>query len=304
MGVVERGGRASSPSYMKVGSMNAVEVSGLRKSYGKIQALQGVDLHVPAGAIYGLVGPNGAGKTTLIKALVGALRPDAGEVRVLGLDPLKQKWALRRQIGYMPQAYALYEDLSARDHVTFYGQGQNTPDLARKVDEILAFTELSERADDPVRTFSGGMKKRVSLACALIHDPAILFLDEPTAAVDPHLRQRSWQLFRALAGRGVTLLISTHLMEEALLCDQVTIVRQGQIVAMDTPERLLERGQSRLWLQQNGAVQQQWIPSTPAALAAALHAYGLAPEVDAVSVRPESLEEIVLDIIQQQEAQP
>ncbi len=283
--------------------MNAVEVSGLRKSYGKIQALQGVDLRVPAGAIYGLVGPNGAGKTTLIKALVGALRPDAGEVRVLGLDPLKEKWALRRQIGYMPQSYALYEDLSARDHLTFYGQGQNVADLPRKVGEILAFTELSERADDPVRTFSGGMKKRVSLACALIHDPRILFLDEPTAAVDPHLRRRSWQLFRTLAGRGITLLISTHLMEEALLCDQVTIMRQGQIVAMDTPERLMERGRSQLWVHQNGAAQQQVIPSTPAALATALHAYGLAAGIDAVHVRAESLEEIVLGIIQEQEAQ-
>jgi ABC-2 type transport system ATP-binding protein len=147
----------------------AVEVKDLEKSYGKVEALKGVDLLVQRGTIFGLVGPNGAGKTTLIKALVGALKPTGGTIRVLGLDPLDERWALRRQIGYMPQSTALYEDLSSRANILFFNQAQPIKDLAVKVDEILIFTELSDRADDHITTFSGGMKKRVSLACALVH---------------------------------------------------------------------------------------------------------------------------------------
>ena len=171
--------------------MNAVEIKNLFKSYGKLRALTNVTLDVPEGKIYGLVGPNGAGKTTLIKALVGALKPTDGSAKVLGLDPLKDKWKLRRQIGYMPQSPALYDDLSAKNNILFFGKAQNIPDLKKKTDEILSFAELTSRANDKVGTFSGGMKKRVSLCCALVHNPKILFLDEPTAAVDPHLKMQS-----------------------------------------------------------------------------------------------------------------
>jgi ABC-2 type transport system ATP-binding protein len=186
----------------------AVEVIDLKKVYGKVKALKGVDLRVQKGTIFGLVGPNGAGKTTLIKALVGALRPSAGTIRVLGLDPLEERWALRRQIGYMPQSTALYDDLSARANILFFNRDQPLDDLPAKVDEILDFTELKDQADDPINTYSGGMKKRVSLACALVHQPRIIFLDEPTSAVDPHLRFRMWGLFRDLADQGATLFIS------------------------------------------------------------------------------------------------
>ncbi|HEX7583979.1 MAG TPA: ABC transporter ATP-binding protein, partial [Prolixibacteraceae bacterium] len=184
--------------------MNAIEIVNLSKYYGKICALNNMSLDVPEGTIYGLVGPNGSGKTTLIKALVGSLRPNSGYTKVLGLDPLKDKWELRKQIGYMPQSPALYDDLSARDNILFFGKAQDVPDLQRKVDEILSFAELTNRANDAVRTFSGGMKKRVSLCCALIHNPRIIFLNEPTAAVDPHLKMQSWILFRKLAQSGVT----------------------------------------------------------------------------------------------------
>ena len=157
--------------------MNAISITGLVKSYGKVTALQGIDLAVPQGMIYGVVGPNGAGKTTLIKTLVGVARPTSGTARVLELDPLNDKWALRKQIGYMPQDAALYETLSARDNITFLGKAQSVKNLEQKVDEVIAFTELASRARDPIHTFSGGMKKRVSLACALIHQPKVLFLD-------------------------------------------------------------------------------------------------------------------------------
>src|SRR5687767_14587625 len=146
---------------------NAVEIENLTKSYGKLRALHDINLNVPGGAIYGLVGPNGAGKTTLIKTLVGALRPTTGRVKVWGLDPFRDKWELRRQIEYMPQVPALYDDLSAKDNIHFFGAAHKVPDLAKRTGEVLAFAELSNRANDRVRTFSGGMKKRVSLCCAL-----------------------------------------------------------------------------------------------------------------------------------------
>jgi ABC-2 type transport system ATP-binding protein len=180
--------------------MDAIEVVGLSKRYGRTEALRGVDFRVSGGAVFGLVGPNGAGKTTLIKALVGALRPSEGEVRVLGLDPLGERAELRRRIGYMPQSPALYEDLPARDNIEFFGAAHRVPGLEKKVEEVLELADLTARADDAVHKLSGGMKRRVSLACALVHRPRVLFLDEPTAAVDPLLRHRLWNTFRGLAG--------------------------------------------------------------------------------------------------------
>ena len=276
----------------------AVEVSGLRKVYGKVVALDGVDLVVKAGTIFGLVGPNGAGKTTLIKALVGALRPTGGSTRVLGLDPLRDKWDLRRQIGYMPQSTALYDDLSARANILFFSGAHPVDDLPAKAERILSFTELEDRADDRVGTFSSGMKKRISLACALVHEPRIIFLDEPTAAIDPHLRFKMWQLFRRLAGQGATLVISTHQMDEALLCDRVAVLRRGSIIADDSPAHILEAGRARLAVHFSDRTEQQSIAATPAALAISLRPYGLSPEIGALALDSDSLEDVILDIIQ------
>jgi ABC-2 type transport system ATP-binding protein len=278
--------------------MNAVEVSALTKTYGRFEALRGVDLAVPTGTVFGLVGPNGAGKSTLIKALVGALRPSGGRVRVLDLDPLANPVALRRQLGYMPQAPALYDDLSARDNIAFFGRAHGMDDPRRRVDAVLELTELAARAGDRIHTFSGGMQRRVSLACALVHDPRILFLDEPTAAVDPALRARFWRTFRELAARGVTLFISTHLMDEALLCDRVAILRRGRVVACDTPQAILARGHTRLRVWRDGTSTETTIGSRPADLASALHCYGLAPDVSAVELARDSLDEVVLSLIQ------
>lgn len=281
--------------------MDAIEAAGLTKQYAKIEALRGVDLTVPEGMVFGLVGPNGAGKTTLIKALVGALRPSGGEVRVLGLDPLEDRTDLRRRIGYMPQSPALYEDLSARDNVEFFGAAHHTPELRKKVAEVLRFTDLTERATDPVHTLSGGMKRRVSLACALIHQPRILFLDEPTAAVDPYLRSRFWKTFRELAASGVTLFISTHLMDEAILCDRIAILRKGRVIASDTPREILEEGETRLMVRRGAEEEERKIGGHPEDLAAALHPYGLEAEISAVEVRADSLESVVLSLIEKEE---
>jgi ABC-2 type transport system ATP-binding protein len=282
--------------------MDAVRVSRLTKRYGKIEALRGVDLSVPEGAVFGLVGPNGAGKTTLIKALVGALRPSEGEVRVLGLTPLKERVELRRRIGYMPQSPALYEDLPARDNVEFFGAAHRVPDLKKKVEEVLELTDLTARADDAVYKLSGGMKRRVSLACALVHWPRVLFLDEPTAAVDPQLRHRLWNTFRELAAGGTTLFISTHLMDEAMLCDRVAILREGQIVVSDAPRRILEEGKTSLVLERDGKEEVRVIGGHPENLAAALREYGLAQDVVAVDIREDSLETVVLSLIEKEDA--
>jgi ABC-2 type transport system ATP-binding protein len=278
---------------------NAVEIKSLFKDYGKLRALNNIMLNVPEGAIYGLVGPNGAGKTTLIKTLVGTLKPTNGNVKVLGLDPLQDKWKLRKQIGYMPQTPALYDDLSAKRNILFFGAAQNVPDLEKKTDDILAFAELTNRANDLVRTFSGGMKKRVSLCCALIHQPKIVFLDEPTAAIDPHLKIQSWNLFRQLAKTGITLFISTHLMDEALLCDKVTILGNGEIIAIDTPQKILERGKTILKFSENGEIKESIIDSTPESLAKELQKFGLKQSITSMSLHSDNIENIVLDIIKE-----
>jgi ABC-2 type transport system ATP-binding protein len=282
--------------------MDAVEVSRLTKRYGRLEALGGVDLRVSEGAVFGLVGPNGAGKTTLIKALVGALRPSAGEVRVLGLNPLKQRADLRRRVGYMPQSPALYEDLPARANVEFFGAAHRVVDLKKKTEEVLELADLTARADDPVYKLSGGMKRRVSLACALVHRPRVLLLDEPTAAVDPQLRHRLWNTFRELAGGGTTLFISTHLMDEAMLCDRVAILRNGRVVISDAPRRILEEGKTRLVLERDGKEEERVIGGHPEDLAAALREYGLAQDVSAVDVREDSLETVVLSLIEKEAA--
>jgi ABC-2 type transport system ATP-binding protein len=281
--------------------VNSIEVDGLTKRYGRIEALVGTDLSVGRGEVFGLVGPNGAGKTTLIKGLVGALRPSGGTARVMGLNPLKDRAELRQRIGYMPQGPALYEDLTARGNVGFFGAAHRTPDLKKKVDEIMHFTDLSGRADDPVHTFSGGMKRRVSLACALVHRPEVIFLDEPTAAVDPQLRSRFWKTFRELAGDGATLFISTHLMNEAMLCDRIALLRKGRIIATDTPRSILEEGRTRLTVVQNGTETEATIGGHPEDLAAALRPYGLQPGVTAIDVETDSLETVVLSLIQKDE---
>lgn len=281
--------------------MTAIEVSGLTKHYGDIQALRGIDLSVPEGSLYALLGPNGAGKSTLIRALVGALRPTDGAVSVLGMDPLRHRAALRQQIGYMSQSAALYEDLSARDNIAFFGGAHGIDDLDRRVDEVLRVTDLAGRADHRIHTFSGGMKSRVSLAAALVHQPRVLLLDEPTAGVDPYLRARFWRLFRQLTAEGVTILISTHLMDEAVLCDRVAILLAGRVVADESPESLLERGRTRLTVREEGREVETVIDGHPEALAAALVTYGLRSSVEAVSVRADSLEEVMLALTGQEE---
>lgn len=216
----------------------AVEVDNVRKRFNGIDALRGLSLRVERGITYGLLGPNGAGKTTLIRAMVGLVRPDSGHVSVLG-SAMPDKPVLQR-LGYMTQTLALYDDLTVRQNVAFFASIYGLTDR-RKIDAVIALVDLSPRADSPVRTLSGGMKQRCSLACALVHGPELLLLDEPTVGVDPQLRAQFWAYFRQLNRQGVTIIVSSHVMDEAERCDRLGFMRDGLLLAEGSSAELRER---------------------------------------------------------------
>lgn len=216
-----------------------IETRSLHKHFGELRAVDGVELQVAKGEIYGLLGPNGSGKTTLIRLITGLLRPTDGSVTVLGHTmPNKEVLA---EVGYMTQISALYEDLTIRENVAFFeamcGRGHDSQRIA----EVISLVDLSDRADSLVRTLSGGMKQRASLACALVHAPSLLLLDEPTVGVDPQLRATFWSYFRQMADEGVTLVISSHVMEEAERCDRLGFIRQGRLLAEGTAAALRQQ---------------------------------------------------------------
>ncbi len=216
----------------RLGAVNVIEARGVRRRFGAVEVLQGVDLAVARGTTYGLLGPSGSGKTTLIRVLLGLARADAGEVTVLG-RPIPDREVLGR-IGYMPQTTALYADLTARENVAFFAGVQGAVGAGR-VRGALDLVQLGERADSPVHTFSGGMMQRTSLACALVHGPELLFLDEPTVGMDPVLRKRFWEYFRTLNASGVTIVLTSHMMEEAEQADRLGLLRGGVFLAEGTP---------------------------------------------------------------------
>ncbi|OLD50841.1 MAG: ABC transporter ATP-binding protein [Actinobacteria bacterium 13_1_40CM_2_65_8] len=211
----------------------AVAVEGVRKKFGGLHVLDGVTLRVRTGEIYGLLGPNGAGKTTLIRAIVGLVAPDAGEVTVLGrrmpdVDNL-------RNVGYMTQAAALYPGLSVEENLKFFAAVYGVDE---GVDEALRLVELYDRRGSVVATLSGGMRQRCSLACALVHKPKLLLLDEPTVGVDPQLRVQFWEEFRKMAAAGTTIIVSSHVMDEAERCQRLGLIQYGKLLAEGTPNEV------------------------------------------------------------------
>lgn len=219
----------------------AVICRGVTKRFGPIEALRGLDLSVPSGTLLGLLGPNGAGKTTLIRILLGLTPMTSGEASVFGIRVPSR--AVLPRIGYMPQHLAIYTDLKVRQNLELFGRLYGVPGerLRRRVDTVLELVQLAERRGARVAELSGGMQRRVSLAAALLADPELLLLDEPTVGVDPELRAEFWEHFRDLAGRGRTIVMTTHYMEEASRCDRVALLHAGRLLAYDAPSAVKQR---------------------------------------------------------------
>jgi ABC-2 type transport system ATP-binding protein len=224
-----------------MGQTPAIEAEGLVKNFGKTKALAGFDLTVPAGTVYGLLGPNGAGKTTAVRVFATLLRPDGGRARVLGRDVADEAAEVRRQIGLTGQYAALDEYLSGRANLIMIGQlSRLTPAAARRrADEMLERFSLTEAAGRAVKTYSGGMRRRLDLAASLIGYPSVLFLDEPTTGLDPNARAMTWEIVRELADSGTTLLLTTQYLDEAdQLARRIAVIDGGAVIAEGTPDQL------------------------------------------------------------------
>lgn len=219
-----------------------LRLHNVRKSYGSTVAVDDLTLEIRPGEIFGLLGPNGAGKTTTVNLAVGVLTPDRGEISISGLGSPTQP-SVRRSIGVASQSLALYDDLSAKENLSFFGgmYGLSRRELLQRVAWSLDFVGLTDRSRHRVKTYSGGMKRRLNLAVALVHDPVLLLLDEPTVGVDPQSRNALFDNIQALRDEGKTIVYTTHYMEEAQrLCDRVGIIDQGRLLALESVERLIE----------------------------------------------------------------
>lgn len=224
--------------------MALLKVEGLCKTFGAVRAVNSVSFAVGAGELYGLLGPNGAGKTTTISMISGLLAPDAGQVIVAGKPFASDPHAAKRLMGVVPQELALYEELSGRENLEFWGRiaGLSSRDARIRATELLAALSLSDRARDSIKTYSGGMKRRINLGCALLHRPQLLLLDEPTVGIDPQARQNILEFIRGLRASGTAILYTTHYLEEAeMLCDRIGIIDHGQLLAEGTLPELQDR---------------------------------------------------------------
>jgi ABC-2 type transport system ATP-binding protein len=231
-----------------MGERTAVfQADALSKSFGSLQAVDAVSMVIPQGEIYGLVGPSGAGKTTLIRMLSGLAVPSAGVARLLGASMPFERRSVEDQFGYMPQERAVYRDLTIAENLLFFGQiyGMTRARISQRTKELLDLMKLSDRGKQRADRLSGGEKQRLSLACALLHEPIALLLDEPTIGLDPALRREFWGHFHQLRDAGRTILLSTHYLNEAEWCDRVGLVQRGRLVAEGTPDVLKQDAAKR-----------------------------------------------------------
>jgi ABC-2 type transport system ATP-binding protein len=221
----------------------AVYTENLGKRFGRFDAVKNLNLEVHAGEIFGFLGANGAGKTTAIRMLCGLLLPSAGKGQVAGFDIYKENEKIKQRIGYMSQKFSLYDDLTPAENIEFYGgvYGLRRSALLKKRAELLEELGLIEQADMTTRSLPLGFKQRLALSCALLHDPSIVFLDEPTGGVDPEARRNFWDLIYRLAHQGKTIFVTTHYMDEAEYCHRVSIMYQGEIIALGSPKELKQR---------------------------------------------------------------
>ena len=258
---------------------SVIHVRGLTKKFGPLVAVDHVDLEVPVASVYGFLGPNGSGKSTTIRMLCGLLTPTAGEIEVLDLRIPEQAEALRRRIGYMTQKFSLFEDLTVRENLEFLAAVQDVPKARTpgRVDALIAQYHFEDRQKQLAGTLSGGQKQRLALAGATIHEPELLFLDEPTSAVDPESRRDFWEKLFELADAGTTILVSTHYMDEAERCHRLAILDHGVLVADGTPGELTEAIAGRTFVVQAAQPRraQQALLSVPGVLSVAQIGNGL-----------------------------
>ncbi len=224
-------------------SQPIIETVGLTRRFGKLAAVADLDLSIARGEIFGLIGPDGAGKTTAIRLLAAVMLPSAGAARVLGFDTRRQAERIRREIGYMPQRFSLYGDLTVGENLNFFADvfGVRGAERRQRIEELLGFARLTEFAGRRAAQLSGGMQKKLALACTLVHTPRVIFLDEPTTGVDPISRRDFWDILANLHVQGVTIFVSTPYMDEAERCNRVGLMYEGRIVECDTPDALRAR---------------------------------------------------------------
>ncbi len=218
----------------------AVEAENLSRLFGDFKAVDAISFHVHEGEIFGFLGANGAGKTTTIRMLCGLLMPSSGKAHVHGLNVFTQSEAIKQHIGYMSQKFSLYDDLTVSENIEFYGgiYGLSRTNIQKRTHELLQELQLQDQADRLTGALPVGWKQRLALSSALLHDPPIIFLDEPTSGVDPEARRQFWLLIYELAAKGKTIFVTTHFMDEAEYCHRVSIMKNGRIEALDTPSRL------------------------------------------------------------------
>ncbi len=216
----------------------SITVDNLGFNYGKLKVINDLSLEIPAGTSFGLLGPNGSGKTTLIKLLVGLLKPGYGNILCLGQHPSSSNAKMR---GYMPQLPSLYSELTVRHNIDFFARIyglKNKKEREARVNEVIKLVDLWDKRNTQVMHLSGGMKQRVSLGCAIVHNPPLIFLDEPTVGLDPDVRVSFWEYFKKLTNEGSTIVVSSHTMDDAAHCDKLVFLRQGKIIANGTPDEI------------------------------------------------------------------
>jgi ABC-2 type transport system ATP-binding protein len=221
-------------------SNNAIEVTSLSKRFGKFTAVDNVNFSVKQGEIFGFLGANGAGKSTTIRMLIGLLQPTSGTATVGGYDIIKQTEQLKLNIGYMSQRFSLYDDLTVEQNIRFYGgvYGLKNSRLEERMQWVLKMADLKGRESSLTKTLSGGWKQRLALGCAILHEPKIVFLDEPTGGVDPISRRNFWELINQLSAEGITVLVTTHFLDEAEYCNDIILINAGKLIASGSPVEL------------------------------------------------------------------
>jgi ABC-2 type transport system ATP-binding protein len=220
---------------------SSIKISNLKKNYGALTAVNGISLRVEHGEMFGLVGPDGAGKTSTIRILCGLINPTEGDITILDNDIKKDKKAIQKKIGYLSQKFSLYGDLTVDENIKFFADIHDVKDYSGRRDELLQFTRLTPFRERLADKLSGGMKQKLALACALIHKPQILFLDEPTTGVDPVSRRDFWKILPNLTKERITIFMSTPYLDEAERCNRVAMMNKGEIIALDTPKKIKEK---------------------------------------------------------------